>query len=214
MPFNPDHEETEAFLNELDDDCRREEAELRANALPTLVRAVEKMNKALVEDMEGDCEPAKLPLPTEVIEVLDVQVSAGYRKSSTLVRARARRSDGEIDVIECSRWSDTGDRETPPEGEENVFWEGLDDAGYAVVWEHLYTIKRPEQPMTIEITHRKNKVEYLHVVLRHAGVRARVHEGRLEYDQNKKLAVYEALARHLINLSPGNLLFHGVIRCA
>lgn len=214
MPLKPeDHEEMNAFLDEVDADCRREEAELRADALPTLVRAVERWNKALVEDMEGDVEPSKLPLPVEVIEVLDVRVKSGYRESSTTLRVRARRSDGEIDIIEHSRWSDSGDRETPPEVDENLFWENLDDDGYAVEWEHLYTIKHASQPVTIETTFRKNKVEYLYVVLRHGGMRARIHEGRLEFDKKKRADVYRVLASHLINLSPGNLLFNGVIQC-
>jgi hypothetical protein len=177
------------------------------------VSAVERWNKMLVEDMEGDCEPAKLPLPTEILEVLEVRFRCGYRKSELLVRARARRTDGEIDVIEYSRWTDAGDRETPPEGDSNVFWEGLDDDGYAVEWEHLYTIRHASQPVTMETTFRKNKVEYLHVVLRHGGMRARIHEGRLEFDKKKRADVYRVLASHLINLSPGNLLFGGVIQC-
>lgn len=211
MPLKP--EELEEYLDEIDADCRREEAELRADPLPTLVRAVESWNKALVEDMEGDCEPSKLPLPVEVVEVLDVQVRAGGRRSSTFLRVRAKRSDGVIDVIEYGVSSDAGTHDTPPEGEENLFWEGLDDDGYAVEWEHLYTIRHPSQPVTMETTFRKNKVEYLHVVLRHGGMRVRIHEDRLEYDRKKRADVYRVLAHHLINLSPGNLLFGGVIQC-
>lgn len=209
MPLKP--EEIEEYLQDIDDDCRREEAELRADPLPTLVRAVESWNKMLVEDMEGDCEPAKLPLPVEVVEVLEVEVRAGGRTSSTLLRVRAKRSDGVIDVIEYSVSSDAGDRETPPDGEENLFWEGLDDDGYAVEWEHLYTIKLPDQPMTMETTFRKNKVEWLYIVLRRGGVRARIHEDRLEYDRTKKADVHRAIASYIVNLSPGNHLFNGVI---
>ena len=146
-----------------------------------------------------------------MLEVLEVRVGESFRESTLFLQGRAIRADGVEDVIEFESSHSSGSREEPPDGEENVTWENLDDEGKPITWAHLYTIRHPSQPVTIETTFRKNKVEWLHIVIRRGGARARIHEGRLEYDQNKKEDVYRALAKYLIDLSPGNHLFNGVI---
>jgi len=193
------------FYDDMERDRKEAEDRYREpkEALDALQRAVKRFNEGLDEDQ------SKLPIPVEVLEVLEVRLGQGMRESSLFLRARATYLDGQIDIIEHESWSDSGTRMDPPDHDENVFWEGLDDEGYKIEWEHMYTIALPDAPRTMETCARQNKVEWLHNAIRKGGCRARVHEGRLEYDRAKRAEVYAAIAKHVINYPPTHNLFNG-----
>jgi len=193
------------FYDEMEKDRKQSEDRYREpkEALDALQRAVKSFNEGLDED------EAKLPLPVEVLEVLEVRLGQGLRESSLLLRARATYLDGQIDIIEFESWSTAGSRSEPPDHDESVFWEGLDDEGYKIEWEHMYTIALPGSPRTLETCARQNKVEWLYNAIRKGGCRARIHEGRLEYDAAKKSETYAAIAKHVINYPPTHNLFNG-----
>jgi hypothetical protein len=183
----------EDFANDMENDRKQCEDQYRdlTYTLGVLVEAVNRMN---------ECIETPLPLPVEVIEVIEVNFGQGMRESGLFLRARARRADGVEDIIELQTWHDSGSRMEPPDGDENVTWENLDDEGQPITWKHLYSIGRKT---AFEYEARKQKVEHLLQVIRKGGERVRINpEGELEYNAAREAAMYKALGRYLVHLEP------------
>lgn len=189
------------FYDDMERDRKEAEDRYRepAEALHALVSAVRRNN---------ECVETPMPLPVEVLEVLDVSLGQSFRESSLTLRARARREDGVEDIIELESWHSSGTMIDPPDHDEGVIWENLDDENRPIEWKHMYTICRPGRENDHDTPHRRHKVEHLYSVIRKAGVRARIHENQLQYDANKEDETYRALGKYLVNLDPRNLLFN------
>jgi hypothetical protein len=213
------HDEMEADRKACEDRYRDPEY-----ALKVLKSAVERWNS-----YEPDATP--LPVPVEVIEVIEVELGQGFRESILHLRARARYAGDETlveDIIELNDSHTSGSFYEPPDGDMNVEWENLDADGNPVEWRHLYTVVRDFGPkahpslrkMSAASTEaRRRKVDYLLTVLRRGGLKARIHEDggtvELQYSAAEKDRVYEVMGRHLLNIDPydgfwrGNLATRG-----
>lgn len=93
-----------------------EEARLRdpATALDLFRNAVHDWNTL-------DPEAPQVPVPDEVLEVVEVACSYS-RRSGTRVRARVR-AGGSVGMLTVVEETDYGSREEPPDYECNVEWE-------------------------------------------------------------------------------------------
>lgn len=85
--------------------------------------------KDAVKELREYGDDPQYPMPLKIVEVLDVQISEGGRKSSFALKARALRGhdlhDRQEDIIELTSASYSGSFYEPPETETNVWWHGL-----------------------------------------------------------------------------------------
>lgn len=105
------------FYDELEKDRLAEENRYRDHMvlLETMVEATKAWNEA----MAGD---GYVPLPTGVIELVEVHVGQTFRSSSLKLVARLRSEEGS-GLYMLERWSDYGTRLDPPDGDENLTYE-------------------------------------------------------------------------------------------
>jgi hypothetical protein len=99
------------MMSEIDTDSRRCEDEIRKDALGRFQQAIKDAGEYWDDD-EGN-EP--LPTLAEVVHIIDVHVSQGFKGSGEMLRAEVRTTDGRLLYMEYmySHWS--GTRLDPPE---------------------------------------------------------------------------------------------------
>lgn len=106
------------IYEEIDADCRRSEEEIRKDALSRFQQAIKDAGDYWDDD-EGN-EP--LPVLTEVVNVLDVNVSQSFKSSGERLRAEVRDDKGRLLYMEYvySHWS--GTMLDPPEDDMEFYF--------------------------------------------------------------------------------------------
>jgi hypothetical protein len=110
----------EMFISLADEEAA-EEAHLKEpeTALHYLRKAVERWNEYFDHGEEHDA----LPVPVEVLQVLEASYRIRGLKTTTVLKARVRVDNGKVGVYSFDSWHHAGTYVEPPEADENLLWE-------------------------------------------------------------------------------------------
>jgi hypothetical protein len=81
---------------------------------------------SICKDFNDEDDPT--PLPTDVIEVLEVQLHQGFGGSKTAIRARCQLPDGTEGIVSAVAQHWAGSRMEPPDSDGEWHWEKPDVA--------------------------------------------------------------------------------------
>jgi hypothetical protein len=204
-----DHEAVNEMLDEMEKDRLAEEARYKEPgvALDTLVKVITRLNQ--------DIEEGRFQQVNQVLEVMEVEVGQSCNHNSLFLKARCYRQDGVEDIIEYASWSDYGGRETPPDGEEYLLWEGLDDDGKPITYQRFFVIGTMGDRAAYGLgshEQRKKKGEWLFKVLRRGDVRCRIHTDErgcasLEVAETARDAAYKAIGYYIAHQKDDSAIF-------
>lgn len=107
------------MFDEIDQSYRDEEKRWRDKPNDLLAQLQEEINQY----NQGDPDEEQYPVPTEIVEILEVKVDGSFRTSVFSTRVRCKKADGTTGILSFSSTQYSGSMSEPPDYDCNIKWE-------------------------------------------------------------------------------------------
>lgn len=107
------------MFDEIEASARAEENNWKTN--PT--ELLQKLQQEIKEYNEADPEAEQYPIPTQILEVIEVKINYGMRTNSFYIRCRCIKEDGSTSILNVNTRSHSGSMYEPPDYDCEIKWE-------------------------------------------------------------------------------------------